>query len=410
MADRVSEDWQVLRGEVIEAFTPGTPINEADLFAGRRAAIRRLQDTVLELGKHAVIYGERGVGKTSIANIFHRPLNTATRKVSAIRINAVQNDTFDSLWRKVFRRIKHGDGTAEWWADDAHPGPLTPDDVQIELSGFPLEQTPIIIIDEFDRVEDESCKVLMTDTIKALSDYTVNCTVVIVGVGESVANLIKGHESISRALSQVPMPRMSEEELRDIVVSRVRRLNIKIDDDALWRITFHSAGLPFYTHSLAKHAALRAVGTRRDRITEVDVSEGFNDCVQDVDYSVLASYLRGTEPIYRKPNIFPQVLAACALAVPDVLGRFGAPEVEGPLSAIMGKPYKTQGFAFHLNKLCSEERGRVLRKTGSLRKFRFYFGDAIMQPFVIMKALQDGILTKDVLDRFAIRRQTQLSI
>lgn len=103
------QDWEHARNEVIENFTPGTPINEADLFAGRQDTVRQLQDTVLEPGRHAIIFGERGVGKTSIANVFHRSLNTETRRLHVIRINADAADTFDSLWRKVFRRLKRGE-------------------------------------------------------------------------------------------------------------------------------------------------------------------------------------------------------------------------------------------------------------------------------------------------------------
>lgn len=148
-------DWDALRNEVIENFTPGTPINEADLFAGRQDTVRQLQDTVLELGRHAIIFGERGVGKTSIANIFHRSLNTETRHLHVIRINADASDTFDSMWRKIFRRLKRGDGDFAQWADESHPHTITPDDVQIEMGDFLPNQPPVIIIDEFDRISNE---------------------------------------------------------------------------------------------------------------------------------------------------------------------------------------------------------------------------------------------------------------
>ncbi len=404
------EDWSQLRHEIIEAFTPGTPINEADLFAGRQDTIVQLQDTVLERGRHAIIYGERGVGKTSIANIFYRPLNSPTRPILSIRVNADKADDFASLWSKVFRRIKRTEDGYEWWADDAHKGKISPDDIQVELSAFSPNDVPIVIIDEFDRIENVQCKVLVTDTIKSLSDYTVNCTIVIVGVAESVSQLVHDHESISRALVQVPMRRMFQDELRDIAISRLRRLRMQIADDALWRIVFFSAGLPFYTHSLGKHAALRAIAGKRIKITEGDVYEAVRDCVEDVDYSVKESYVRATERIYRKGNIFPQVLAAAALADLDSLGKFGAANVEGPLTAIMGENYKVPSFAFHLNELCKPERGRVLKKSGERRTYRFHFIDSVMQPYIVMKSLQEKIITNEILEKFSLRRQRGLSI
>ena len=78
-------DWKALRSEVLETFTPGPAINEVAQFAGRKATIQRLQDIAIERARHAIIFGERGVGKTSLSNIFHKDLNTATRSVNCIR-------------------------------------------------------------------------------------------------------------------------------------------------------------------------------------------------------------------------------------------------------------------------------------------------------------------------------------
>ncbi len=404
------DDWAALRREIVEAFTPGTPIDEAALFAGRTDAVRQLQDAVTEKGRHAIIYGERGVGKTSIANTFSRPMNTPTRPVHSIRVNGDKSDDFSSLWLKVFRRIKRTVNGNEWWADEVHKGRVSPDDVQVELSSFSPNDIPVVILDEFDRIENETAKTLITDTIKALSDYGVNCTVIIVGVAESVGQLIRGHESISRPLVQVPMQRMSQDELSDIVTARLRRFPMTIDSEALWRITFFSSGLPFYTHALGKHAALRTVASKRRRISEADVYGAMQDCMADVDHSVKESYARATERIYRKANIYPQVLAACALAEPDSLGKYMSTSIEAPLSEIMGKPYKTEAFVFHLNQLCKADRGLVLKRSGERRTFKFQFADPLMRPFIVMKSIENKIITNEMLDNFSINRQRKLSI
>jgi Cdc6-like AAA superfamily ATPase len=221
-------DWVALRREILDTFTPGPPIDEYDLFAGRHNTIQRLQDITIERGRHAVFFGERGVGKTSLANIFHKNLNTETQSVLPIFVNADKGDQFNSLWRKVLRRIKRSDGDDEWWADEAYTGEITVDDVQLELSVFKPNNIPIIIIDEYDRVEDKTCRVLMTDILKGMVNYGTNCTVILVGVADSILQLVHDHGSISRNLAQVPMERMSPSEIRDIIVTRVRRLRMRI--------------------------------------------------------------------------------------------------------------------------------------------------------------------------------------
>ena len=130
----------------------------------------------------------------------------------------------------------------------------------------------------------------------------------------------------------------------------------------------------------------------------------------DVNYTITESYTRATEKIYRKGNIFASVLAACALTETNDLGQFTAAAVEAPLSEIMGVPYKVPSFSFHLNEMCGPERGNVLKKTGARRTFQYHFAEASMQPYIIMKSLRDGVLRKEVFEKFYVRRQKSLSI
>lgn len=401
-------DWRSLRAEVLETFTPGPAIMEVADFAGRKAIIQRLQDIAVERARHAIIFGERGVGKTSLANVFYKDLNSLTRNIRDVLVNADTLDSFDSLWRKVFRRIKSDKDKHP--LDQYYPGPIEPDNVYLELTRFPPNESPLVIIDEYDRVQDEACRVSMTDLIKALSQAPNNPTIVLVGVADNIMDLVRDHASIHRNLVQVPMSRMNNEEIRDVISTRVRRLRMRIDDDALWRVTYFSGGLPFYAHSLGKYSALRAVSENSMHISEDTVLQSIEDCIADVDYTIQESYTRATEKIYRKGNLFPQVLAACALTETNDLGQFTAANVEAPLTAIMGKPHLVTAFSFHLNEMTSPERGNVLKKTGARRTFKYNFSEPAMQPYIIMKSLKNGVISRDVFERFYVKRQKELSI
>lgn len=412
-----ARDWKTLRTEVFEIFTPGQQINELSMFTGRQNAVRRLQDISLERGRHAIIFGERGVGKTSLAAVFHKDLNitnkdsgVAIRVIADIHINADTKDSFDSLWRKVFRRIRRPETGQS--ADLDYPGPIEPDHVILEMDRFSAVQMPIIIIDEYDRIEDDECRVLITDVLKGLTLCKTNPTVILVGVAENIIRLVHDHQSIAgRNLVQIHMKRMDRDEVREVITSRLRKLNMRISDDALWRIAYFSAGLPAYAHSLGKFSALSAIQNHRTMIDEGTVLGAIDECMADVDYTIIEAYTRATERIYRKDNIFREVLAACAIAETNDLGQFSAAAVEAPLSAIMGgQPMKVSSFAFHLNEMCGPERGSVLRKTGERRTFLYHFADAPMQPFVVMKSMADGVLRTETLDRFRISRQRSLPI
>src|SRR5262249_44945864 len=133
-----SENWTVLWHEITDAFSPGAPIQEKDLFAGRSPELQALTDAIFQRGRHAVLFGERGVGKTSMANIFPLAVVSSTKDVIPVRVNASPNDTFNTLWRKVFKRFSYTDqsGKVTRKISEDFVGELTPDDVQMALEGF----------------------------------------------------------------------------------------------------------------------------------------------------------------------------------------------------------------------------------------------------------------------------------
>jgi ABC-type transport system involved in cytochrome bd biosynthesis fused ATPase/permease subunit len=65
------EEKYRLRATVLLTFTPGKPVDNLDLLAGREKQIGKVLEAVFSPGQHAAIYGERGVGKSSLANLIY---------------------------------------------------------------------------------------------------------------------------------------------------------------------------------------------------------------------------------------------------------------------------------------------------------------------------------------------------
>jgi len=249
---------------------------------------------------------------------------------------------------------------------------------------------PILIIDEFDRLP-QRVKAAFADTIKSLSDHAVNATVILVGVADSINDLIREHQSIERALVQIRMPRMSEQEIEEIVNNGLQRLGMDIDDDARARITALSQGLPHYTHLLARDSARAALGTGSLRITLPIVDEAIRKALEDAQQSIQSGWHKATTSP-RKNNLFADVLLACALAKTDELGFFAAQDVREPMKIVTGKSYEIPSYAQHLNDFSDAKRGPILEKTGGKRRFRFRFVNPLMQPYVVMQGFAAGKL------------------
>ena len=105
MAKLTDEDWEAKAFEAGQLFSPAAPIDEKDLFAGRGIQIEKMLEAVTEKGKHAVLFGERGVGKTSLARVFSGMFPRTIRRILAVREQVDPSDDFSSIWRKVFKDL-----------------------------------------------------------------------------------------------------------------------------------------------------------------------------------------------------------------------------------------------------------------------------------------------------------------
>jgi Cdc6-like AAA superfamily ATPase len=391
-----AEDALAKRYEVNELFTPSTPVSARELFAGRSEQLIRIIDTVAERGRHAIIYGERGVGKTSLVKMIPLIIPGRSDRVRYIRVQAFPTDNYHSICHNIFKRIRFkadaGDGEQEFDATQAYSGTITPDDFVNEMSNFRESDVPVIVVDEFNEIKDQQSAVLFAHTIKALSDAGANVTMIVVGVADNVSVLIENHQSIQRCSEEILMPRMEKTELLDVLLVRLRQLDFTISGDAKWKIINLAKGLPAFVHALGKHACLNSLNRgRRLHIDETDVDAGITDLIRSSDQTFKKAYHDAT--VSNQPgNLLKHALTACALAQPDEYGYFTPVAVREPLSAILQRPIEFANFQNHLKAFIDPKRGQILQRRGEPRAYRFRFVQPAMQPYVIMRGITEGIL------------------
>lgn len=385
-----------------EIFTPSAPIADQELFAGRNHEMFSVVEAMQSLGQHAVIYGERGVGKTSLARITAQI--GSSQGYICLRINCDSTDDFDSLWSKVSQEIQIVSATLPEGEREELKAPvramvdildagrrLSLGDVRIALRHVSLVRPLVVFFDEFNEVADSNAIIMLSNTIKALSDHIERVTLCPVGVAEDLDALLEGHLSAVRAIAQVKMPRMSRDELKEIVSRGLLRLEMEIDSGALSMIEVIPRGLPQYSHLLAQEGARQALLAERTTITREDVMEGLKVGLLKLDRSLSTAYDKATYS--PKKTRFAEVLLACAIARLGDMGDFSPSDIRVPYSRIIGEDVGIDRFNPQLTSLAGAR--DILIRDGEERRWRYRFRDPLMEPYVLLQGLSSGAIGPD---------------
>jgi hypothetical protein len=63
----IEKETRIVRSGVRNIFTPHSPIDDISHFFGREEEASRFVSVINTQGQHVLVYGDRGVGKTSLA-------------------------------------------------------------------------------------------------------------------------------------------------------------------------------------------------------------------------------------------------------------------------------------------------------------------------------------------------------
>jgi hypothetical protein len=203
------------------------------------------------------------------------------------------------------------------------------------------------------------------------------------------------------------MERMTTSELNEVLDKRLRRTPLEIAGDARWTIVTLSRGLPYYAQMLGKYASLNTVRRQSLRIEIQDVEAAMDRLIIDSGQSFQDDYKQATQS-NQTDNLFREVLLGCALAETDEYGFFTPTHVIDPLKSILHGPRRHAHFDRHLREFISKKRSSVLIRRGDKRQYRFRFNDPMMQPYVIIKGIRDGMIDEPTRKKLISQEQPSL--
>lgn len=248
---------------------PARPVNSPEHLFGRTRELDRIEKALCAPGRQVFIFGDRGVGKTSLAataatqyqsadanyiDISGSPQTTLKSIVANIAEKAITSNrlTTTSKNSKISVGTKYlgyesitAQSPKDIYANIRDVG----DAVEILRQASAIHsEKPIVVIDEFDRIGSPQERNYFADLLKQLGDKQVPIKFIFTGVAKALEDLLGAHSSAFRQLETIELPKLSWDSRWDIALYAARAFKIEIPRDIYIRIAAISDGYPHYVH------------------------------------------------------------------------------------------------------------------------------------------------------------------
>ncbi|MEM6332251.1 MAG: hypothetical protein AAF823_02810 [Planctomycetota bacterium] len=325
-------------------FKPFAPIELVEQFQGRNDQIIEFKRELSNDGRHAILFGDRGVGKTSFANLAGfwsgRPIDRQ------VLIPCSQDSSFESISASIFHQLGIDGLPTGWTIEDSASASAT---LGFGESGFAASgskkvtanfETAVggvllgphlvaekiadcnatVILDEYDRFSCEHTDARIAELIKRLSDTNSSTKLVIVGVATTPSELIRSHSSLDRSCAQIQIPRMSRSEMEQILHHGAYELGAKVPFEVAQRVVDMADGFPYFVHLMALNMC-SAYADRREANSSGDTNFTRDDFQQSVikavslaEQTLRDSYMDAVRDGNREKSAVTKVLDGIALS------------------------------------------------------------------------------------------------
>ena len=387
---------------------PSSPIDSFENLYGRDRQLDQIKQAIYSPGRHVFIYGDRGVGKTSLAKTAaykHHPADG-----EPVFVACGLGTSFESLIRDIVDQIKHRAGLSP--ARDITK-------TTIGIKGLGYERTiekqigaasdirdvntatealralcaqkterAVVVIDEFDQLKNRDDQQHFAELIKQLGDQTVNLAIIFCGIGKSLDDLLASHGSSYRYLEGIELPRLHVSGRWEIIDRSANALGLAINQDSRFRISAISDGFPHYVHLVCEKLYWH-VFSLAETITAIEpihYIEAVKAACSSIESHLRQAYDKAT---MKDNDVYQEVLWALADHFElrrnvDAIYRSYMRIMEDCQKA----PLDRKQFVSRLNNLKSVRHGSILR---SDKRSWYEFGENMVRGYVRLRAEEQGV-------------------
>lgn len=391
--------------------SPARPLQSEEFLKGRADQLHGIEKALYAPGRHVIIHGLRGVGKSSLAQTAafkiatgHDPIIVSCDPQSTFK--SIIKDIFDEIlgkdpriaeetksleasgglsWLSVKTMLKSSSTSKEKEIDE----PLSVNDA-VRVVQFLVEKLggkPVFVVDEFDLIPCVNVQRDFANLVKQVSDKHVEACFIFCGIAESAAALMAAHGSADRYFHVVDLGKLPWDARIEIVTEAAETLGVSIDKSTIYRIAMICDGFPYYAHFISEKLFWRVFEEKNGGKVTPDLFEGaMADAANAMDMKSRGPYEKATQ---KYDDTYSVILFA--LADGHEL-RKRSSDVFTTYQNIMKEqdkePANRQRFNNRMNRLKSESHGCILTAT---RQGWYEFSEKMIRGYVRLKAEQAGI-------------------
>jgi archaellum biogenesis ATPase FlaH len=392
--------------------SPSTPIQSEEHLYGRDAQIQRIKEALYSPGRTIFIYGDRGVGKTSLAQTVAFAHQSSEH--NAIIKACSSRTTFGDLILQIADALKGTMPLAETTAKLGYKLPKLFGSAELEVkhakhkvespasdaidinhavallakASEKRQGDTVIVVDEFDQVSTDSERTNFADFIKQIGDQQLGLRFIFCGVAESLEKLLGAHKSCYRYVEGVEVTQLSWDAREAIIDSAADALKVKVGQHPRYRIAAISDGFPHYVHLVGEKLFWAMFRDPHPRLepNQEHYHEAVNAAVLAIEQYLKAAYDAAT---MKATSEYEDVLWAFA-DHPELIRSIDS--IFESYIDIMRKleesPMDRNEFVGHLQTLKSSSCGSILV---SNRRTFYRFRENILRGYVRLRAEDQGL-------------------
>lgn len=390
----LEKERRVLASGVRRVFTPNQPIMDTKLFFGRSTEVESIIQQLNTPGQHSVLFGERGVGKSSLANIACEILKGLVGG-NLLQKRCDAGDTFQTIVELLLYevgvdpQISSSQMSSREGGSTGLKGLISADGHETEAVNYSGVESrtvspswvarkikglrALFLLDEIDVIATEE-KWKIAELVKQLSDEGSELKFLIVGIAETANELTHGHPSVQRCLKETQLNRMSDSEIEDIISSGESKVSPTFSSAAKRKIVRVSSGYPHFAHLLALKAAEEAIGEERADISLGHIQDATNLAVGDAEGTLKTRY----QEAIRSSNTeeFKKILVAASVIEAE---EFSAADLRDSYQGLWSVEINQGWLNNYLQRIVADDDQAILRR---LAKGVYKFNDPRMPCFI----------------------------